>query len=345
MNSEFIKNIDMILSNILLPVVIISQKDKTVLYANEYAQIQYGLPIDKLIGTDIDDIYTIKGQQEYLIERSQKSRFIENFEVVIQPKYTEKFTAFLSISSIIYHNKECYLGMVMNISKEEEIEDEIRKTNNCTRESIDYASLIQSTVLPENKLMQDYFSGQFVIWHPKYSVGGDIYLFSNLRHKDECLLMVIDCVGLGVSGAFVTMLVKAVETQIISNIINDKNAEVSPASIMQILQKTMKQLLQQKDKNSISNAGLNGGIIYYNKKEKIIKFSGVGTPLFYVDSEEESHIIKGDRYSVGYKKYDTKKLSSAIEPIMITAIGVMVLILALGVFLPMWDLGGAAMGR
>jgi len=44
-------------------------------------------------------------------------------------------------------------------------------------------------------------------------------------------------------------------------------------------------------------------------------------------------------------EYDTKKLSSAIEPIMISMIGIMVLILALGVFLPMWDLGGAAMGR
>ncbi|NOQ93956.1 MAG: type II secretion system F family protein [Methylophaga sp.] len=43
--------------------------------------------------------------------------------------------------------------------------------------------------------------------------------------------------------------------------------------------------------------------------------------------------------------YDTKKLSSSIEPIMITVIGIMVLILALGVFLPMWDLGGVAMGR
>ena len=36
--------------------------------------------------------------------------------------------------------------------------------------------------------------------------------------------------------------------------------------------------------------------------------------------------------------YDIKNLSSAIEPILIIAIGVMVLILALGVFLPMWDL-------
>ena len=36
--------------------------------------------------------------------------------------------------------------------------------------------------------------------------------------------------------------------------------------------------------------------------------------------------------------YDIKNLSSAIEPILIVAIGIMVLILALGVFLPMWDL-------
>ena len=36
--------------------------------------------------------------------------------------------------------------------------------------------------------------------------------------------------------------------------------------------------------------------------------------------------------------YDLKNLSSAIEPILIIAIGIMVLILALGVFLPMWDL-------
>jgi Type II secretory pathway, component PulF len=36
--------------------------------------------------------------------------------------------------------------------------------------------------------------------------------------------------------------------------------------------------------------------------------------------------------------YDLKNLSSAIEPILIIAVGIMVLILALGVFLPMWDL-------
>lgn len=42
--------------------------------------------------------------------------------------------------------------------------------------------------------------------------------------------------------------------------------------------------------------------------------------------------------------YDLKNLSSAIEPVLIVVIGAMVLVLALGVFLPMWDLARAARG-
>ena len=43
--------------------------------------------------------------------------------------------------------------------------------------------------------------------------------------------------------------------------------------------------------------------------------------------------------------YGLKQLAESIEPILIVAMGVLVLILALGVFLPIWDLGSAAMGR
>lgn len=43
--------------------------------------------------------------------------------------------------------------------------------------------------------------------------------------------------------------------------------------------------------------------------------------------------------------YDLKQLADAIEPILIVAMGVLVLILALGIFLPMWDLGKVAIKR
>ena len=43
--------------------------------------------------------------------------------------------------------------------------------------------------------------------------------------------------------------------------------------------------------------------------------------------------------------YELKTLSDQIEPIMITFLGIMVLILALGIFLPIWDLGKAALRK
>jgi len=42
-------------------------------------------------------------------------------------------------------------------------------------------------------------------------------------------------------------------------------------------------------------------------------------------------------------EYELKTLSTQIEPILIVLLGVLVLMLALGVFLPMWDLGQAAL--
>jgi MSHA biogenesis protein MshG len=44
-------------------------------------------------------------------------------------------------------------------------------------------------------------------------------------------------------------------------------------------------------------------------------------------------------------EYEVKTLAQQIEPIMIVTLGILVLILALGIFLPMWDLGKAALHR
>lgn len=44
-------------------------------------------------------------------------------------------------------------------------------------------------------------------------------------------------------------------------------------------------------------------------------------------------------------EYELKTLSSQIEPILITGLGILALVLALGVFLPIWDLGAAALQK
>jgi serine phosphatase RsbU (regulator of sigma subunit) len=115
--------------------------------------------------------------------------------------------------------------------------------------------------------------------------------------------MVIDCTGHGVSGAFVTMLVKAIERQVTSQI-NHSNDTISTADILSIFNTNIKHLLNQEDSNTISNVGFDGGIFYLNKKENIIKYSGANTDLYYIKNDK-LEILKGDRHSVGYKKSDT----------------------------------------
>ena len=52
----------------------------------------------------------------------------------------------------------------------------------------------------------------------------------------------------------------------------------------------------------------------------------------------------GDMYRQEVE-YELKTLGQQIEPILIVMLGIMVLILALGIFLPMWDLGRVAIKR
>jgi MSHA biogenesis protein MshG len=80
--------------------------------------------------------------------------------------------------------------------------------------------------------------------------------------------------------------------------------------------------------------------------------SGVFTPvvLQMVAVGEESGSLDRVMDEIGdmYRReveYELKTLSKQIEPILIIFIGVLVLILALGVFMPIWDLGRAALKR
>jgi len=165
--------------------------------------------------------------------------------------------------------------------------------------SIDYSAIIQSSILPDNADLRAYFANFFVIWHPKDRVGGDIYLI-NTFNEDECLIMAIDCTGHGVPGAFVTMLVKAIERQLIASIASTKE-EISPGKILGIFNRSMRHLLKQDRAESLCNAGFDGGFLYYNKKRKIVKYAGAECPLFYT-KENKVVMIKGSRQSVGYKK-------------------------------------------
>ncbi|WP_308921676.1 type II secretion system F family protein [Janthinobacterium sp. J1-1] len=89
--------------------------------------------------------------------------------------------------------------------------------------------------------------------------------------------------------------------------------------------------------------------------ESILRTSvaaGVFTPvvLQMIAIGEESGSLDElmDEIAAMYERevdYELKTLSAQIEPILITFLGAMVLVLALGIFLPIWDLGRVAMNK
>lgn len=180
------------------------------------------------------------------------------------------------------------------------------------QDNINYASLIQNALLPNEEILEKYTEDSFVFWRPKDIVGGDIYFVSELSSKKEILVMIIDGAGHGVSGAFVTMLVKAIEAQVIGEI-ESKKMPPSPALILEFFNKSMKIMLKQEG-TSKSNAGFDGGILYYNQETNTCKYAGAKTPLYIVENGEVE-IIKSDRKNVGYvrTKMDQKYTEYDIE--------------------------------
>lgn len=202
-----------------------------------------------------------------------------------------------------------------DITELENIKNDIEAMNRLMKESIEYASLIQKSIIPLNKDIHGFFENHFVIWEPKDIVGGDIYLFERINDY-EALLLVIDCTGHGVAGAFLTMLIKAVERQIITNIITKKE-KINTSNILKEFIDSMKFLLRQNSIDRDINVGFDGAVMHINKKDNLIKFSSCEVPMFYVDHNMHVNKIKPDRNTIITKSKDNSyKFQERIIPIV-----------------------------
>jgi len=77
-------------------------------------------------------------------------------------------------------------------------------------------------------------------------------------------------------------------------------------------------------------------------------FTPVVLQMIAVGEESGSLDDLMDEIAAMYERevdYELKTLAAQIEPILITFLGIMVLVLALGIFLPIWDLGKAALRK
>jgi len=80
--------------------------------------------------------------------------------------------------------------------------------------SIRYARVIQLNTLTKMKTLQTRFPKSYCIWMPRDIVGGDFYWFHQDHESGKTWLALIDCTGHGVPGAFMSILVLSVLSQV-----------------------------------------------------------------------------------------------------------------------------------
>lgn len=88
-----------------------------------------------------------------------------------------------------------------------ELEDQknyIEKIHREISDSINYASRIQTVLLPDTTVLNEYFKDFFILFKPRNVVSGDFYWFSRIENK--IIFCLADCTGHGVPGAFMSML-------------------------------------------------------------------------------------------------------------------------------------------
>ena len=151
--------------------------------------------------------------------------------------------------------------------------NEIETTNLKITQSIRYAKRIQDAILPDEELVRKHFDEYFILYHPRDIVSGDFYWFTEAG--DLLIMIVVDCTGHGVPGAFMTMMGNDLLNQIVI-----ENEITSPEYIIAELdKKVIKNLDSSQEKR---NDGMDIAITVIDRHKQEIYFSGAKLPMYLV---------------------------------------------------------------
>lgn len=157
--------------------------------------------------------------------------------------------------------------------------------------SIEYAQTIQNALLPNETALSDCFSDSFVIFKPKDIVSGDFYwIYSQNGIID---LVVMDCTGHGVSGAFMSLIGNTLLNQIV------KEWQIhNPALVIERLDEMLRNLLHQNEGKTQILSSIDIAFLSINTTSMEATFAGAGRPILrIVDGVFEK--IQGTSRSAG----------------------------------------------
>jgi phosphoserine phosphatase RsbU/P len=164
-------------------------------------------------------------------------------------------------------------------------------------DSIRYAKLIQTAILPRSDLLARYLSDHLVMWLPRDVVGGDFY-FLHPAQDQGCFIGVVDCTGHGIPGAFMTMTAHAVIRQVLSEL-----ADVALSELLMQIDDRLRQTLQHTQDGDALDYGMDIALCRVNNR--VLEYAGCGIDLCVV-SEDKATVIKATHRGLGYRRHQRK---------------------------------------
>ena len=167
----------------------------------------------------------------------------------------------------------------------------LTEANQLITKSVDSASMIQNAILPKFDYQEHGFDELKYLWMPRDVVGGDFYWVG--KKGNWTCLMVADCTGHGIPGAFMTLISTTLLNRV-KEIVDLSKPDQILDSLDFLLEETLKF-----DENTGTEFGLDGGVCCFSQKDKILRFAGAKMNLYY-KVENEICELKGNKKSLGY---------------------------------------------
>ena len=158
-------------------------------------------------------------------------------------------------------------------------------------DSIQYASRIQSALLPPGDYIDKLIPERFIIYFPRDIVSGDYYWITEKNGKVICVSA--DCTGHGVPGAFMSMLGIAFLNHILSN-----QVEFHTDEILNDLRTHVIDSLHQTGKEGESQDGMDIALYIIDLDKMKLEYSGANMSL-YLFRDKELMEFKSDKMPIG----------------------------------------------
>ncbi len=178
----------------------------------------------------------------------------------------------------------------------DEANRELERSNRLVVESIRYARRIQTAMLPDKHALDGHLDEVQIYWEPLHLVGGDYFWVEAI--DGHSILVVADCTGHGVPGAFITLVVASALDRILH-----EHRLLEPSAILREMDRLVRSRLRQDGQDSDSDDGLEAAVCVYRPEDRMLAFAGVGLPLM-IERGGEIEEIRGVRGGLGYRSLE-----------------------------------------